>query len=116
MNDRSEYAVLVARLSEDLAEYAEERAGIREHDGGLSRELAECLALLDVLRRDPLAFTGVSLSQVQQGRHWVCVLSCGTTPAHLIDTGSHGLHAVVSDMGGAARLVPFDARSFEHLI
>ncbi len=46
-------ADLVSRLDADLREAFEERASIREFDGGLTRELAECLALLDVIRQYP---------------------------------------------------------------
>ena len=38
-----------ADLPPDLYEYWQERAGIREFDGGLSRQEAETLALADVL-------------------------------------------------------------------
>jgi hypothetical protein len=43
-------AALVSCLDEDLNELWIERASIREHDGGQVRELAEALALLDVIR------------------------------------------------------------------
>ena len=46
-------ADLFSRLDEGLREAFEERASIREFDGGISRELAECLALLDVIRQYP---------------------------------------------------------------
>ena len=48
-------ADLVSRLDESLREAFEERAAIREFDGGLSRDLAEALALLDVIRQYPEA-------------------------------------------------------------
>jgi hypothetical protein len=51
-------ADLVAKLDEDLREQFEERAGIMNHDGNMPRDHAECLALLDVLRRYPAALLG----------------------------------------------------------
>ena len=42
-------AAMVACLDEGLYEWWQERAAIREHDGGQSRELAEAMALLDVI-------------------------------------------------------------------
>ena len=51
-------AELVDRLPEDLKEEWEERAAIMEFDGGLSRDHAECLALLDIIRRHPKALRG----------------------------------------------------------
>lgn len=46
-------ADLASRLDESLREAFEERAAIREFEGGLSRDLAEALALLDVIRQYP---------------------------------------------------------------
>ncbi|MBK6928409.1 MAG: hypothetical protein V9G11_05185 [Bifidobacterium adolescentis] len=46
-------ADLVSRLGSGLREAFEERAAIREFDGRITRELAECLALLDVIRQYP---------------------------------------------------------------
>lgn len=46
-------ADLVSRLDADLCEAFEERASIREFDGRLPRELAEALALLDVIKQYP---------------------------------------------------------------
>ena len=44
---------LVALLDEDLREAYEERAAIMEFDGGVDRELAEALSLLQVIARYP---------------------------------------------------------------
>lgn len=41
---------LLTRLSEDQREDFEERAAIMQYDGGLTRDHAECLALLYLLR------------------------------------------------------------------
>lgn len=46
-------AELVNQLSIEQREEFEERAGIIEFDAGKPRAHAECLALLDVLRRHP---------------------------------------------------------------
>lgn len=46
-------AAMVACLDEGLVELWVERAAVRQHDGGLSRDLAEALALLDVIRMHP---------------------------------------------------------------
>ena len=50
-------AEIVAVLDEDLREAFEERAAIVEYDGGKSRAHAECLALIDLLRRHPEILT-----------------------------------------------------------
>ncbi len=46
-------AAMVACLTDDLHEHFQERAAIRQHDGGQSRELAEAMAVLDVIRMHP---------------------------------------------------------------
>lgn len=43
----------ISVLDTDLREAWEERAAIMEFDGGMSRELAECLALLQIIRTHP---------------------------------------------------------------
>jgi hypothetical protein len=44
---------LVCRLDDNLREAFEERAGIMQFEAGHPRELAEALALLDVIRTYP---------------------------------------------------------------
>lgn len=46
-------ASMVKRLPEHLQELWQERAAIRQYDGGQSRELAEAMALHDVVRMHP---------------------------------------------------------------
>ena len=53
-------AAIVNQLDTDLREEFEERAAIIEYDGQLQRAHAECLALLDVLRRHPEALSGMA--------------------------------------------------------
>lgn len=60
-------AEMAALLDDHLREDFEERAGIIEFDGKLSRAHAECLGLLDVLRRYPAVLTGVTALQIDQG-------------------------------------------------
>ena len=58
-------ADLVQRLDANLREDFEERGGIIEFDANQQRELAECLALLDVLRRHPAALLGVTALEIE---------------------------------------------------
>jgi len=44
---------MVACLTNDLHELFQERAAIRQYDGGQSRELAEAMAVLDVIHMYP---------------------------------------------------------------
>jgi len=48
-------AALVSLLNEDLYELWQERAAIRQYDGGQARELAEAMAVLDLVRINPSA-------------------------------------------------------------
>lgn len=48
-------ADMVNLLNDNLREEFEERAGIMEYSGNLSRAHAECLALLNILQRHPTA-------------------------------------------------------------
>lgn len=43
-------AAMVSCLDDNLAELWEERAAVRQHDGGQPRDLAEAMALIDVIR------------------------------------------------------------------
>ena len=47
--------ILSDQLDQGLRELWLERAAIREFDGGLSRAYSEVLALLDLIRMDPVA-------------------------------------------------------------
>ena len=94
----SDVADLVERLDADLREFFEERAAIREFDGGLPRDHAECLALLDTLRRDPLALVGVTVLRVEQGGVRCLVLTADA------DLAGSQLSAVGATVLGAADL------------
>jgi hypothetical protein len=104
------FPTLVARLNAPRREIYEERAGVREFDAGLPRALAECAALLDVAVMDSLAFTGVSLLEVQKGPVTRFVLVAddreGRTPT---DDAVKDLRAAVLRVGGVAELVPCES-------
>ena len=102
---------LVCRLDENLRESFEERAGIQQFEAGKERELAEALALLDVVRLQPLAVSGVVLLRATLEGAPVAVLT-SATPAALARLGTLGatgvvvgdLAAALASLGGAARL------------
>ncbi len=56
---------LVKRLDVDLREDFEERAAIIEYDAGFGRAHAECLALLGLLNRRPLALSAVRVLEFE---------------------------------------------------
>ena len=55
---------LVDRLPEELIEAWQERAAIREYDGGFSRPHAEALAVLDLLDIDPDVLSNLRAAQI----------------------------------------------------
>ena len=57
-------AEMVELLDENQREMFEERAAVREHDGGLARAHAEALALLDTLGKFSEALTGLIVFQI----------------------------------------------------
>jgi len=102
---------LVHRLDRNLLEAFEERAGILQFEAGNTRDLAEPLALLDVVRMNPLAVAGVvclgatvARSRVfaiatQEARGKSALVALGGTGASRVD-----LAMAVASLGGAARL------------
>ena len=105
-------ADLVNKLDTNQREEFEERAGIMEFDAKLPRAHAECLALLNVLHRHPVALTGVTVLQVELdgATQWLLTtdLNCGRQ--RLADIGGReiavlDLAAVVKEQYGGLALL-----------
>lgn len=81
---------LVCRLQEADREAFEERAGIRTFEAGQPRELAEALALLDVIRMNPLAVSYVTAMKVRLDGAVLTVLTANAEllRPHLADIGA----------------------------
>ena len=60
-------AAIVSKFDDNLREDFEERAGIIEFEAKVPRAHAECLALIDVLRRHPDVLTHVALGETDRG-------------------------------------------------
>jgi hypothetical protein len=58
-------ADLLCRLDECQREAYEERAGILAFEASVDRPLAEALALLDLIRLQPTALSGVTVLQIE---------------------------------------------------
>jgi hypothetical protein len=102
---------LVCRLDDQLREAFEERAGIMEFEAGKLRELAEALALLDVIRLHPLAVSDVIVMKVELDGETFSVLTTDIQAAqrHFTDIGAKpvgpvDLSEAVKRMGIAAVL------------
>ena len=108
---QDELRSLIDRFGEDAREFYEERAGVREFDGGHARERAEVLALVDTLRRDPLALAGVVVLRVRWGDAWAYVLTHDVDAAReslaergYAVLGRMDLRAVLDEFGGVVLL------------
>lgn len=88
------------RLGADDREAFEERAAIIEYDGQLPRAHAECLALLEVLRRNARAVEGLQVLQaeIDGGTEWVLTSDLAFAREHLADIG--GREVAVLDPAG----------------
>ena len=91
---------MVDRLGEDDREAFEERAAIIEYDGQLPRAHAECLALLEVLRRNPAAGEGVMVLQaeIDGGTEWLLTTDLAFARDRLADIRGRGV-AVLGTLG-----------------
>jgi len=97
-------ADFLSRLTENLQEEFEERAAILEFDANYPRRLAECLGLLDVLRRNLSGLTGVTALQIElDGQtEWLAVTDAAYVRQHLEDIHARvlaecDLHIVIDE-------------------
>ena len=109
-------AEIVDQLDEDLRELFQERAAVREYDGGYTRAHAEALGLLDVVNRYPEALSGVTVFAIDLdgATHWIVTTDRSSEPSAL--TGAKvqaaptlGVAEIVrKTFGGKARLSAVD--------
>jgi hypothetical protein len=87
---------MAERLGADDREAFEERAAIIEYDGQLPRAHAECLALLEVLRRNARAVEGLQVLQaeIDGGTEWVLTSDLAFAREHLADIGGREVAVV----------------------
>lgn len=80
-------ADLLDRLNVSQREAFEERAGILEHDAGMDRGHAEALGLLDLIRIQPLALSGITALQIDLdgGSEWLLCTDLAFARQHLVD-------------------------------
>ena len=89
-------AEIADSLDDTLREAFEERAGIIEFDAKTPRAHAECLALLDVLRRNPAALSGVTVLQVEieNGTRWLLTTDLQHARQHCAEIGAREIGVV----------------------
>ena len=105
-------ADLVTKLDSNLREAFEERAAIIEFDSGLPRAHAECLGLLNVLRRYPAALTGITTLRFELQGSKPCLLTTNLAVARQRLTAMGGVEQAVVDL---ATVVQEDFDGLAHL-
>lgn len=80
-------ADLLCRLDECQREAYEERAGILIFEAGLSRATAEALALLDLVRLQPMALSGITALEIELdgGSEWLLTTDLAFARQHVAD-------------------------------
>ena len=81
---------LLRRLDAGQTEAYEERAGILAFEAGVDRPLAEALALLDLLRLQPMALSGITVLQIELdgGSEWLLATDLPFARQYLGDIGA----------------------------
>ena len=110
---------MAERLDADDREAFEERAAIIEYDGQLPRAHAECLALLEVLRRDAVAVKGatpparhvvVLQAEIDGGTEWLLTTDLAFAREYLAEIGGREVavldpvEVIAAQYGGVAVL------------
>jgi len=95
---------LTAGLSEALREEFEERAGILEFDGGMTRECAEFAAMALIHRRHALEVMGLYLIHLGEGQYAVSQSPPAMPALGTPNMFSASLAAAVRALGGMAIL------------
>jgi len=80
-------ADFLCRLDECQREAYEERAGILTFEAGVDRPLAEALALLDLIRIQPMALSGITVLQIELdgGSEWLLTTDLPFARQHVAD-------------------------------
>jgi len=89
-------ADLLARLDEQQHEQFQERAGILTFDAGMDRQLSEALAMLDLIRLNPLALSGIAVLQIELdgGTEWLLTTDLAFARQHIADMGAKEIAVV----------------------
>jgi hypothetical protein len=97
---------MTAALTEAQRDEFEERAGILEFDGGMTRECSEFAAMALMYRSHPLEFMGLQLVRLARGQYALSLAASGDEAAAAVEMCPVGLACVVEALGGIALLKP----------
>lgn len=106
---------LLGRLDANQLEAYEERSALLEFDAGLDRPLAEAVGLLDLIRQNPLALSGITVLQIELdgGTEWLLTTDLAFARQHLADIHAKEIalinlaNVVAQQYGGVAALTTF---------
>ena len=105
-------ADLLGRLDAAKIESQSERSAILKFDAGVSRAEADALAMLDLIRLNPLALSGITVLQIELdgGSEWLLTTDIAFARQHLADIGAKEIavvslaYVVAEQFGGIATL------------
>jgi hypothetical protein len=97
-------AEIVSTLDPNLREDFEERAAIMEFDVGMDRAHAECLALIDLLRRHPSVLIDVTVLKIEANGTTQHLLVSDLDLAHQLITGNGGEEVAILDLANVLNL------------
>ena len=98
---------LVNRLDEPLRDLYEERAGIMQFDAGLSREHAECLALLNLYRDHPMEILGILVLHLTAEEYLLVHKATDLTARGLTGLRQGLVDQVFAKLGGVVRITAY---------
>ncbi|SFM74357.1 hypothetical protein [Nitrosomonas communis] len=97
-------ADIVSTLDPNLREDFEERAAIMEFEANMERAHAECLALIDLLRRHPSVLIGVTFLKIEVNGTTQHQLASDLDLAHQLIANSGGEEVAILDLANVLNL------------
>lgn len=89
-------ADLLGRLNATQIESQSERSAILEFEAGVCRAEADALAILDLIRLNPFALSGITVLQIELdgGTEWLVATDLAFARQHLADIGAKEIAVV----------------------
>lgn len=93
---------LLSRLDSNQRDFYEERSAILEFSAGVRRDLADALAILDLIRINPMALSGITVMKIEMdgATEWLL-----TTDADYSSTYLATIHAKEVDVVNLAEVL-----------
>jgi hypothetical protein len=97
-------ADIVATLDPNLREDFEEREAIMEFEANMDRAHAECLALIDLLRRHPSVLIDVTFLKIEVNGTTQYLLISDLDLAHQLISDNGGVEVAILDLANVLNL------------